>query len=172
MANTYTAIQTVTVASSQNSIDFNNIPQTYSDLHILASLRGSGYNGTDAYLRFNSVASSYSTRFIYKDGNTTVPTSGNSSAQSAMFIGFGTGTNIVSGVHANASLYIPNYTSSQNKNVNIELAHENNNNDTWLVMVAGVWANSAAITSITLFPGSSGTWSANSSATLYGIKNS
>jgi len=39
------------------------------------------------------------------------------------------------------------------------------------VLGAGLWSNTAAITSITLFPENGTAWVQHSSATLYGIKN-
>ena len=41
MATTYKLISSVTVSTATNTISFTSIPQTYTDLVIKASLRGS-----------------------------------------------------------------------------------------------------------------------------------
>lgn len=164
------AIQTVTVgATGSTSIDFNNIPQIYTDLYVSFSLRGDGYNATDTYMKFNSNSSDYSYRLIWKDGNTSTPTSTSASSQSAMLIPFGTGSNTTANTFSNQSIYVPNYNSSNFKTVYMDSAHEGNSLDTWITILSGLWSNTSAITSLSLLPVSGKTWVQNSTATLYGI---
>jgi hypothetical protein len=72
---------------------------------------------------------------------------------------------------ANNEVTIPNYTSSNFKSYSVDSVTENNATQAYAIFVAGLWSNTAAITSITL-----GLSSANfvqySTAYLYGIKNS
>ena len=168
-----TLISSVTVGSSgSSSIDFSNIPSTYTDLCIRLSLRGDGYNATDGYLRFNANSgASYDYRFLWKDGNSATATSGSNSSQTSMFFGYGDGLNAYGSTFSNVELYIPNYTSSNYKTVSIDGVHENTNNDQWSWIWAGIWKSTATINQITFTTGST-KWVQYSTAYLYGIKNS
>jgi hypothetical protein len=75
---------------------------------------------------------------------------------------------------SNGEFYIPNYASANNKSVSFDSVTENNKaTDQILALNAGLWADSAAITSIKLeVNGGTYNISQYSSATLYGIKNS
>lgn len=169
MSFTYTAIQTLD--SPGSSFEFTNIPSTYTDLRLHLSIDGSGYNATDCYLRFNgSTAANYSVRYVWKDGSSASGSGGNATAQSAMFIGYATGTNTAANIFATMNIHISEYASTtKNKYVLTENATEAANNDQWLTMFTGKWADTSAITSISIFPASSGTFTSNSTATLYGI---
>jgi hypothetical protein len=71
----------------------------------------------------------------------------------------------------NVAIYIPNYTSSNNKSISVDGVGENNATTAFADLYAGLWANSSAITSITLYNIISD-FAEFSTATLYGIKNS
>jgi hypothetical protein len=179
----FVLIQSVTVGSGgAASIEFGSIPQTYTDLLLVASLRSTttSSNVTEydvlAY-RFNSSASGYTHRNIEGSG---------SSAASATYttvtasIGGTYGritdygvNNALSGtsIFSSSNLYIPNYTGSTNKSFSFENVQERNATAASMEMVAGLWSNTAAITTITLALGS-GNFAQYSSASLYGIKNS
>ena len=175
MAFTYRAITTTTVgAGGASNITFSNIPQTFTDLLIKASLRDSRTDApvTDTIVTFNSSSSGYSLRMIYGQ-STGTGTSGNASA--TYIAGLYENTNqTTSNTFCNTDIYIPNYTSSSNKSVSVEAVTEKNGaTDIYVSFVAGLWANSSAITSITLAPMyGSLTYVQYSTATLYGIKNS
>jgi hypothetical protein len=68
----------------------------------------------------------------------------------------------------NASLYIPNYTASQNKSGSSDSVGEGNESQVGLAIQANLWSNTAAITSLTLYDPSYNLMQ-YSSATLYGI---
>lgn len=169
MSFTYTAIQTLTAPGS--SFEFTNIPSNYTDLRLHLSIDGSGYNATDCYLRFNgSTAANYSVRYVWKDGASSSGTGGSATAQSAMFIGYATGTQTAADTYATMLIHISDYASTtKNKYVLTENATEAQTNDQWITMFTGKWTNTSAITSISIFPASSGTFTSNSTATLYGI---
>jgi hypothetical protein len=74
----------------------------------------------------------------------------------------------------NGELYIPNYAVSANKVMSATSVAENNSTtdgQTRIAADAGLWANTAAITSVTFIP-SSGSIDAGSRFDLYGIKSS
>ena len=168
MATTYKAIATVTVGSGgAANIEFTSIPQTYTDLCIVLSGRGTQaltYAGMS--ISFNGSTANRSIRQLYGSGSTVT------SFTDATNIYFDfTGANATANTFGNAQIYIPNYTSSNNKSVSIDAVTENNATEAWAELYAGLWANSAAITSLTFTP-LSGTIVQHSTATLYGIKNS
>lgn len=173
MANTYVAIATVTVGSGGSStIEFTSIPATYSDLVIKLSSRISTAAGREGIkLTFNSNTSSYSYRRLYGyDSNQTG--SDNASSQAFILIGNTTADGATASTFGNHEIYIPNYTSSNNKSTSADAVAENNDASNWQVTLgAGLWANSAAITSITL-TANANNFMQYSTATLYGIKNS
>jgi hypothetical protein len=73
MANTYTAIATVTVGSGgASTIEFTSIPATYTDLNVLASTRSTGDQASVNYcqlrLELNGNTSNYSDRLLYGIG--------------------------------------------------------------------------------------------------------
>jgi len=69
----------------------------------------------------------------------------------------------------NAEIYLPNYAGNTNKSASIDMVSEQNATSTYMGLVAPLWSNTAAITSITL-TGASGNLAQYSTATLYGIK--
>lgn len=175
MANTYTPIATVTVGSGgAANIEFTSIPQTYTDLLVKCSLRQSGYTGVTwdwLKFRFNgSSATVYSSRDLEGNGSNTY--SNTFTSQNGMVkLGLANSTTSTSNTFSSNELYIPNYTSSNNKSVSGDGVHEDNATAAIAVLGAGLWSNTAAITSITLFPENGTAWVQYSTATLYGIKN-
>ena len=166
MPNTMTLISSNTVgAGNAASITFSSIPQTYTDLLILGSARNS--SGADAdwiAATFNGSATNFSSRYLEGNGTSV------SSNQLARLAG---ASAYPSNVFSNFRVYVPNYTSSNNKSYSTEYVTEANTTLSYSVLVAGLWSNTAAITSITLSCGNGGNnFTQYSSFYLYGIKNS
>jgi hypothetical protein len=164
MPNTFELIASSTVGSGgAASIDFTSIPSTFTDLVIKLSGRATSagifadtritLNGTAGNSRMlegsGSAAASYTVSWIYapQDGNTAT-----------------------SNTFGNAELYIPNYTSSNNKSVSIDSVLENNATTAYAVLGAGLVTLSAAVTSISIFT-TSQNWMQYTTAYLYGVKN-
>jgi len=169
MATTYEAIATVTVTgATAASMDFTSIPQTYTDLLIKYSGRVNA--GVDPTLKiiFNSNTSNYSSKVLNGDG--TAAGSFNGSAAYA-YGGYVCNSNHTANTFSNGEIYIPNYTSSNNKSVSVDDVIETNATESYVFLAASLWSDSAAITSISLDPVNADLVQ-YSSATLYGIKNS
>lgn len=173
MALTYEAIATVTVGSGgAATIDFQNIPGTYTDLILKFSGRDSG-TAAVFYTNFNNNTSSvYSWRALYGTGTAAASESASSQQQISVSnpanINWSSNT---ANTFSNFEMYIPNYAGSNNKSVSIDLVTENNATDANQVLQAALWANTAAITRITLDIPGANTFVQHSTATLYGIKN-
>ena len=170
MANTYTLIEAKTLGSSAASIDFTSIPQTYTDLILVYSARTNAANRSDeANLTFNNNASNYSWKMLYGSG-TTAASAQDSAVSSIAGIQI-PGGNSTASTFSNGQIYIPNYTGSNYKSVSSEAAQEDNQTTAYIKIVAGLWSNSAAITSVKL-SGATGSFVQYSTFYLYGIKNS
>ena len=163
----YNLISTTTVGSGgASTIVFSGIPQTFTDLKVVFSGRRSNAAGS-FYVSFNGVTTNLSSRRLEGSGSAA------SSATDGSFI-FAYGINASSytaSVFGSAEIYVPNYTGSTNKSVSIDSVTENNATEAYSTLVAGLWSNTAAITSLTISL-SSGSINQYSSASLYGIKNS
>jgi hypothetical protein len=167
MANTMTLIASSTVGSGgASSIDFSSIPSTYTDLVVKLSTRNTG---TDTWmnLKFNGSSSNWSMRYFQGSGSSV--SSGNDPANTYSIQQ--TISTYTASTFGNAELYIPNYTSSNNKSVSIDHVIETNATTAYQSLSALLWSNSAAINQVTITP-NAGTFAQYSAAYLYGIKNS
>ena len=171
MANTYTLIASNTVgASSVSTVTFSSIPSTYTDLVIKASLRSASGVGNYS-VTFNGSSSGYSERLLYGTGSTAA----SASQSAASFLWWAINTNesgSTASTFASNELYIPNYAGSNHKSLSIDNVTENNGTAASAYLDAGLWANTAAITSIALTVTGGAGFVQYSSFYLYGIKNS
>ena len=162
-----TLISTVTVgAGGATNIDFTSIPQTYTDLYVLYSLRSNlADTNENCRLDFNNNTANQSSRLLAGYGSGVA--SYNFTYINIRSIPANTGT---ASTFGDMSVYIPNYTSSANKVVSIDNVPERNATDSFFSsIIAGSWANSAAITSVKLSTAGGGSLVQNSTASLYGI---
>jgi len=172
MANTYDLISGSTISVDTASVTFSNISASYTDLVMKISARTTN-NSTGTQFRFDLNASSTagSYRILYSDGSTAA-TSGLTTASNFVPIAELAlpGAASTANIFSNLEIYIPSYTSSVRKQMNVMNANENNNANSWVMMGAVKWTGTAAISSILMYP-SSGNFVAQSSFYLYGIKN-
>jgi hypothetical protein len=171
MATTYEAIATVTVGSGgAANIEFTSIPGTYTDLSLLCTLRltSGGIEAVDFTFN-NDTGANYSWRYIQGSGSAVNSASG--SAANAFTEAMVTnGSTSTASTFSNSCLYIPNYAGSNNKSFSLDTVEEENATAAYMRLEAGLWSNSAAITSIKIY--GSANFAQYSTATLYGIKNS
>lgn len=169
MAKLYKALATVTVGSGgAANIEFTSIPSTYTDLKIVYSLRSDRASAIDlVFIDLNGSTSNRSHREIYATGSAIG--SGNDTTLS---ISYSTAANATASTFANGEAYIPNYTSSNNKSFSSDNVSENNATTAYQALQANLWSNTAAITSIKIYPVLGTQFLQYSTATLYGIKNS
>jgi hypothetical protein len=164
MPNTYKLISSVTVGSGgAASMVFSSIPQTYTDLLIKVSARGVGI---DNQLTFNGSTSNNSSRYLFGNGASAISGSDASNIQ----LQGSTESGNTANTFGNMEIYIPNYTSANYKSVSIDAVTENNATTAYAFLSAGLWSNTAAITSATI-TNSSGNYVQYSTAYLYGISN-
>lgn len=167
---TFTQIGAAVVVGSggQANIEFSSIPNTFTDLKIVYSLRSATSGGVDnVNLEFNGLSTNFSARVMTADGSAV--TSGTLTQN--RFYGLANGNTSTSSTFGNGELYIANYASSNNKSFFIDGVQENNTTTAFSRIGAGLWSNSAAITSIKLIADSATNWLQYSTAYLYGISN-
>jgi hypothetical protein len=157
-------IESKTLGTAQASIEFTSIPQDGTDLVVLVSprsLRASVFD--DLLIEFNSSTSNLSSRWLQGTGSS----AGSDSSASAieMIINADTAT---SNTFGSVQIYIPNYTSSAAKSVSAESLGETNATTIYMRLVAGLWNNTAAITSLKVYPRNAN-FATNTVASLYKI---
>lgn len=170
MATTYKLIASASATSNVSSLDFSDIPATYTDLELLLSVRYSGADTDAVLINLNGGSSTYNALVLRGTG---------SAVQSFTFSAGGAGgsTTGSSGssqtvnTFTNTSIYFANYTGSNYKVLATDFAQEANVANNFTGFYANRWTLTSAISSISIAPGS-GTWVQYSSAYLYGIKNS
>ena len=169
MATAYEIIASATVGSGgTKTIEFDSIPQTYTDLVLLVSGRSSSTTYGGFFIKFNNSAwtSNVTGKVLYGNG---------SSALSVNEQDFYWALNNQTGsVFGSAQLYIPNYTSSNYKSISGDSVQENNATSSRSSFTAWNWAQTAAITKIEIgnFDGLfSDQFVEYSTLYLYGISN-
>jgi hypothetical protein len=155
----YELIEHKKLDANAASITFTSIPQNYSDLLVLWSIRGTGSLGS-LFLSINGSTANFSARYLQGNGSIT---------------GSATSPNRIIGVHNNSTntfqngrLHIPNYAGSTTKSYSADDVNEANATAAYQTITAGLWDVTDPITSLTITP-ESGDIGQYSSATLYGI---
>jgi hypothetical protein len=159
-----TLIETKTLGTAQASIEFTSIPQDFTDLLVLVSLRGTTteiYILTDIF--FNGSTTGFSSRGLEGNGSSAV-----SYTNSTIYTNAGNGATSTANTFSSHSIYIPNYAGSTNKSVSVDAVLENNATTAYSSIQAGLWANTAAITSIQI-KARANSFVADSAVSLYGI---
>jgi hypothetical protein len=165
-------ISAITLASASASVEFNNIPGTYSHLQIRALIRGTASaSAINANMQFNSdTGSNYSYHELYGSGagggqagaganQTRVFLHGNAPAATALASSFGVAVMDILD-YANTSKY---------KTTRCLNGMDVNGSGGYILLDSGSWQNTNAITSIQIAP-NSGNFAQYSSFSLYGIK--
>ena len=159
MAATYTPIASITLGATAASVTFNSIPQTYTDLVlVLDAIRASGDGSVG--LQYNAdTGTNYS--FTFLTGNGSAASSGRSSSTvrvDSAYINTTRSTNIA---------HIFNYSNATTYKTSLARF---NPSTQFVGMYAGLWRNTAAITSINIFNSDGVTnFASGSTFNLYGI---
>ena len=161
---TYQLIETKTLGTAAASIEFTSIPQDGTDLLVLVSARGdNAANSNWMEMTFNSNTSNYSYRVLQGSGSSAASFSG-----TVRYAGDIPAANATSNTFGNNLVYIPNYTASVNKSYSVDSVWENNATAAEQSIVAGLWSNTAAITTLAIAI-RSGNLIAGSTISLYKI---
>ena len=173
MATTYEAIATATVGSGgAASITFSSIPQTYTDLSLLVSVRSSRAATLEDGLgvQINSSTTGYTYKIVIGQGSNGIVNLNTTYEQT--WAGAQPASTATASTFGNAQIYIPNYTGSTAKSYSTDSAGETNaGQNPGNTMGAILQSSTTAVTSL-LVKVQNGNLVEYSTATLYGIKNS
>jgi hypothetical protein len=160
-------IETKTLGSETTAINFTSIPQDYTDLLFVFSLRDAlaGNNSNNIILAINGSTANQTARTL----NTIDGFAPSSFSDTLIYFRASNSNDSTANTFSNGSLYFPNYTSSANKSLSVEGVAENNSANAAITMVAGLWSNTAAINSIEFRSNATVNYRVGSTISLYGI---
>lgn len=170
MATTFNKIATIEVGSGgTSSIDFINIPQTYTDLQIVFSGRASNTGvASDFRMNLNGYSGLLNWKTLYGTGSGV--SSSTFSGYSFANVGAISASGSTANTFNNATIYLPNYSGSTTKTATVDSVSENNGTEGQQQVTAVTWSETAAITQVTIHPyGGGASFAQYSSASLYGI---
>ena len=164
MPATYEPIATTTLGSPATTITINSIPATYTDLRIVAFIQFATTANT-ALVRFNSDSgSNYSYTYLYSGGSNLGTSTGG--AASSLQIDHNSG--FTTSFWGSWECDIFDYTSSNNKTIVDKVCNDRNGSGV-VSRSARVWANSAALSSFSLFRQDGNNFNTGTSVTIWGI---
>ena len=171
MAANYVLLEKITVgATGASSVTFNSIPQTgYTDLVVKFSTRDNDA-GSFSHLGiiFNGdTGANYTSKYARGDGNGSAVSS--SSTTNYIIASYSNAAGSTANSFGIGEIYIPNYTSSNQKSVILESMNETNASTAYMNMTAGIWTGTSAITSVTFKQTLTGPFVQNSTFYLYGV---
>lgn len=165
-------LQVITVGATAASVTFSNIPNTYAHLEIrflscntdtansgLGNVRCSGFFNND------TTATNYYNHWLDGNGSSVSAAAENS----AKWIGSATRNSMIAPGMSIAQV-LDYANTNKNKTTRALWGWENNDANSNIRFVSGVWFNTAAVTSITITP-ESGSFKPYSQFALYGIKS-
>lgn len=160
----YVLLEKITVgAAGASSVTFSGIPQTgYTDLVVKASARSTS-TLAGIILSFNGSTANRTVRGLFGTGSSAVSYSGTDTLG-----GIQNSSTFTASTFANSELYIPNYTSANFKSSSLDGVQENNATAANAFLVANLWSDTSAITSITL-TSESASFAQYSTFYLYGV---
>jgi hypothetical protein len=168
----YESIASVTVGSGgASNITFSSIPSTYQHLQIRGIARSttSGTGGDWVYCQLNTdTGSNYALHRLWGDGSSAQ--AGASTSQTEIRTGVAARNGNTSGIMAISVTDILDYTNTnKNKTTRALIGYDTNGGPGESILYSGLWMNTAAITSIKLYP-EINNFAQYSSFALYGIK--
>lgn len=164
MATTYEPISTQTLSSSQSSVTFSSIPQTYTDLVLVMWTKPYTSSEGSIKLNYNSdTGSNYSNTQLTGDRTSTI--AGKNSNATSIALSYGNALN-----NPRQPIFITNimnYSNTTNYKASLTRTSESSAYvDGWV----GLWRSNSAITTITINVTYIYNIGAGSTFTLYGIK--
>jgi hypothetical protein len=163
----YVLLSEITTSVSTASVTFSNIPQTgYTDLKIVMSARltTAGYDGTPwvvGEIQLNNTPVT-SGKLLFGTGSA----AGSDGNANAAFI---PDTDATANVFGSFDMYLPNYMSSSNKSIVVDVVTENAGTASLQGLQALLSTVAVPVTSIKLLSNLPGLYAENSTFSLYGI---
>jgi hypothetical protein len=166
----YILLERTELNATAASVTFSNIPQSgYTDLKIVISSRTNRANAVDSlgfYFNGDATVARYSGRVLYGTGSSAASNAPSPVDDETMFTA---GNNATASTFGNSELYIPNYTSSNQKSASVDSVGENNATTARMNISAILYNQTTAISSVTFIPITGTTILEGSTFSLYGI---
>lgn len=162
----YVALANVTLASSTPSITISSIPQSYRDLVLVMQIRTTRSAASDGgFVRANGDSGSNYTRTgMYGTGSSTGAFAG---TESGFYLSI-TGASATSGIFDINVLQIMDYSATDKHKT--ALLRESENQVVTVLAEAQRWANTSAITSLTIVPQVGPSLNSGTTISLYGVR--
>lgn len=165
------AIQHYELDANAATINFNNIPQTYTDLYLVVSGRltdsvDATYPWYPLQIRPNDLTTNLSAKRLYGTGGM-----GTTGSQTFTYVApeINPG-NSTANTFSTSTIYISDYTSSDSKIFSIDSVSESSGSNALQMILSGFWNSTDPITSLVLYSHTgSGSIAQYTAATLYGI---
>lgn len=169
---TYLNLASTVLTSAQASVTFSGISASYTDLLLKASIRGS-VNSPVFRIRWNNDSgANYSLQDIIGQGGTTLVANTTDTGAHETSRTVQAGSNFFASTFTSVEVYLPNYTTAQNKPFSsLSYAINNVSSPANIEIMAAQWRNTATVSSIVIYP-NTGNFVTDSAFYLYGIKNS
>jgi hypothetical protein len=153
------------VVSSAGSVLLSNIPSIYQDLMLIMTARTDSSPLTSLLIRLNGdTGSNYSSTLL--NGNGSSPASERYTNESFIRVGYAIGSGQLSNVYSSQTIHILNYANTSTNKTVIARDASDVNGSGLVQLSAGLWRNTAAISSITIPT----TLVSGSTVTLYGVR--
>lgn len=168
----FESISTVTLGSTQSTIEFTGIVGTYKHLQIRGISRdtSSSYASNDLVLQFNTdTGANYSWHRLYGTGSAAMADS--TANANYMILGQESTSNSGASMFGGTVIDILDYSNTNKYKTARSLSgiDLNGNTDGRMMLQSGLWRSTSAVTSVLLKP-ATGSFAANSSFALYGVK--
>ena len=171
-------IETIELTSTQSSLTFSAIPQSYHDLVVLASPRSTeSFDYSPLLYRINNSDTGYTGVDVVGNGSSIFSTT--AATRTATIVG-GTwgrlGDNGVSSANmsansfSNVSMYFSDYTSSNKKALLVDYVNANQGNPASMELVTQLHSGTSAITQLDFALGN-GLYTSGTTFSIYGISN-
>ena len=161
MTATYEKIATTTLGSATNDVTFSSIPATYTDIVVICYAKVTT-GSADLWFNFNSdTGSNYSITFLSGSAST-IQSVRNTNATKMSVTNYGY-------LQTDFGAYIINIQNYSNTTTYKSSLARANTTTNGLAAGAGIWRNTAAISTIKISP-SENNFATGSTFTLYGIK--
>jgi hypothetical protein len=162
---TMTKLATVTVSSSVASATFNNIPQNYTDLVILVSVRTTASEEVSSLnMSLNGSSSLFTGQYHVTNGG------GTFAGSASGWVAYSNGATSTANIFGNSEITISDYSTNSYKTVMSDSTQENNGSTAYMGFLSNVFTSTSPVTSVVITP-QTGSLAQFSTITLYGVKN-
>ena len=157
------------LTSATGSVSFTGISQAFNHLKVIVQARADDAAGVGYYLRFNGdLGANYDFEYCQGFNNTT--TGSQNRAQTSILVGVLTASNATANCACSSTIDVPLYNRTVFfKTVNCLSGSVSVVVNDFSQAIFGQWRSTSAVTSVTLFDGSTGNFIVGSGFFLYGV---